>query len=344
MKTKTILFLFLLLSTVVSAQVKRIAVLETVDKENKVSYANKLILRTSLSKAIANTAGYEVYDRTDIDAIMSEHTFQRTGLVSNDQIKRLGEMTGAKYILVAEAVKINAKNLFVTAKVLDVETARTIVTEMMEVNVEHMQQGCTALAKKMFSDKRDLDFGEQIPIGTQLVRNSKVDQKLYGLGEYSYGETQMDKNALEAFLRTNGPEVFKRYMRGQNCVKAGWALFGVGIFATVAGSASWILGNMYFEKWNEFEYYDHSLLSDEERDYFEKARTFYDKRTRYYSETGLCLLLAGGSTVVVSIPVLSVGYGIRNKIHEVYNEKEYQQKLTLSVQCTHEGIGLALNF
>ena len=110
MKTKFILFLLLLFAGMVSAQVKRVAILETVDKEDKVSYTNELILRQSISKAITNTPGYEVYDRTDIDAIMSEHSFQRTGLVSNDQIKQLGQMTGAKYILVAEAAKSDAKH------------------------------------------------------------------------------------------------------------------------------------------------------------------------------------------------------------------------------------------
>ena len=120
MKTKTILFILLLISGMMSAQdVKRVAILETVDKENKVSYANKLILRANLSKAITNTAGYEAYDRTDIDAIMGEQNFQRTGMVSNEQIKRLGEMTGANYILVAEAVVVDAKTMFITAKLLD---------------------------------------------------------------------------------------------------------------------------------------------------------------------------------------------------------------------------------
>ena len=142
MKTKTILFLFLLVSGMVSAQVKRVAILETVDKENKVTYANKLILRANLSKAITNTAGYEAYDRTDIDAIMGEQNFQRTGMVSNDQIKRLGEMTGANYILVAEAVVVDSKTMFITAKLLDVETARTILTDnlIMGTTTDEIQE------------------------------------------------------------------------------------------------------------------------------------------------------------------------------------------------------------
>ncbi len=137
MKKIHLLAMMLLCSMVAFSQVKKVAILEIVDKENKVAYAQKLMLRSSLAKAITNTSGYEAYDRTDMDAIMSEQDFQRTGMVSNDQIKRLGEMTGAAYILVVEAVEIEADKrskegtqLFVTAKILDVETGRTERTDI----------------------------------------------------------------------------------------------------------------------------------------------------------------------------------------------------------------------
>lgn len=315
MKTKTILFLFLLISGMVSAQVKRVAVLETVDKENKVSYANKLVLRTSLSKAIANTPGYEVYDRTDVDAIMSEHTFQRTGLVNSDQIKRLGEMTGAQYILVAEAVKINAKNLFVTAKLLDVETARTIVTEMLEINTDHMQQGCMILAKKMFSDKRELDFGTT-PVGPQLVRNSRTDQKLWGLEVYSYGDMQIDKKEMKTFLRNNNPNVYIQYMKGQSTIKAGWGVAGAGCAAVVAGGI--MLGL--------------NAATD----------TFSDG----IMWSGMSLMSAGAALAVTSVPLLCVGYKRQKNAINMFNEQNSRQQapITLNLQASQNGVGLALNF
>ena len=315
MKTKTILFILLLFSAMVSAQVKRIAVLETVDKENKVSYANKLVLRTSLSKAIANTPGYEVYDRTDVDAIMSEHTFQRTGLVNSDQIKRLGEMTGAQYILVAEAVKINAQNLFVTAKLLDVETARTIVTEMLEINTDHMQQGCMILAKKMFSDKRELDFGTA-PVGPQLVRNSRTDQKLWGLEVYSYGDMQISKKEMQTFLRNNNPNVYIQYMKGQSTIKAGWGLFGAGCAAVVAGGI--MLG--------------------------------LNAATETFSDgimwSGMSLMSAGAAITLTSIPILCVGHKRQKNAINMFNEQNSRQQapITLNLQASQNGIGLALNF
>ena len=311
MKTKTILFILLLISGMMSAQVKRVAVLETVDKENKVSYANKLVLRTSLSKAIANTSGYEVYDRTDVDAIMSEHTFQRTGLVNSDQIKRLGEMTGAEYILVAEAVKINAQNLFVTAKLLDVETARTIVTEMLEINTDHLQQGCMILAKKMFSDKRELDFGTA-PVGPQLVRNSRTDQKLWGLEVYSYGDMQIDKKEMKTFLRNNNPNVYKQYMKGQSTINVGWGVAGAGV-AVVATS-----GIMF--------YFDSYLRIDE------------------FIYIGV--MSAGAAITLTSIPILCVGHKRQKNAINMFNQQNSRQQapITLNLQASQNGIGLALNF
>lgn len=99
--TAVLLVTMLAVPSMPQAQVRKIAILEAVDKDGSVSYAIKLMLRSNLAKAIANKPGYEAYDRTDIDAIMGEQNFQRTGMVSDAQIKKLGEMTGAAYILVA---------------------------------------------------------------------------------------------------------------------------------------------------------------------------------------------------------------------------------------------------
>lgn len=148
------LLLILLLGAIILpalGQAKKVAILETVDRDGSVSYAHKLMLRANLAKAITNTPGYEAYDRTDMDAILGEQNFQRTGMVSDDQIKRLGEMTGAEYILVAEAVKVDDANLFITAKILNVETAQTERTDnaLMNMSATDIQHGCESLANKL---------------------------------------------------------------------------------------------------------------------------------------------------------------------------------------------------
>lgn len=113
---------FLCLSVFAQTEVKKVAILETVDKMGNVPYGVLLQVRSSLTYAISSNAGYEGYDRVDMAAITGEQNFQRTGMVSDEQIKRLGEMTGAAYVLIAEAAIYDDQNIIIAAKILDVET------------------------------------------------------------------------------------------------------------------------------------------------------------------------------------------------------------------------------
>lgn len=130
--------------------VKKIAILEVVDRQNNVDYLNKLMFRSYLTGAITRTPGYEGYDRVDVSSVLGEHDFQRTGMVSDAQIKKIGEFTGAQYVLIAEAAS-NGNKMFITAKIIDVETTRVISTsgELMDTSEEAMQKGAIGVALKL---------------------------------------------------------------------------------------------------------------------------------------------------------------------------------------------------
>ena len=125
MKRILILCLFLMMSHIPSYgqldSLKRVAVLEVIDKDNAFTKGVKMLISSKLSFAITNIPGYEGYDRVDITSIINEHEFQRAGLVNDSQIKRLGEMTGADYILVTEVAKLDEQQIIITAKILNVE-------------------------------------------------------------------------------------------------------------------------------------------------------------------------------------------------------------------------------
>ena len=152
---KKILLLSLLFAwtgVVFAANVKKVAILEVVDKEKKMEYGHKLIVRSNLTRAITNTEGYEAFERADIDAIMAEHDFQRTGNVSDKDIKKIGEMTGAAYVLVAEGVLMDG-GIYLTAKILNVETSKVEVTDnvmIKDTKSASIQNGCRTLAANMF--------------------------------------------------------------------------------------------------------------------------------------------------------------------------------------------------
>jgi len=121
-----------------------------------VPYGVKLQVRMNLTYAISNTPGYEGYDRVDMASIMGEQNFQRTGMVSDAQIKRVGEMTGAQYVLIAEAALYDEQNIIITAKVLDVETggvANSAPPAFANKSPDKMQEACVTLARKLLGGR-----------------------------------------------------------------------------------------------------------------------------------------------------------------------------------------------
>ena len=313
MKTKFLTLLLLLSAAVVSAETMRVAILEPVDRENKVNYGTKLILRSNLAKAVTNTAGYEAYDRSDMDAIMGEQNFQRTGMVSEDQIKRLGEMTGAKYILVAEAAVIDAQNMFITAKVLDVETARTVMTDniMMGMDAKKIQDGCATLASNLFHTTATTPITknkdkENAPIAVNKALPNAITIERLAKNLYTYGGSEMDAKAMEQFLRNNCPAAYSKYMSGKTLKKAGWWTFGAGLAMTVCGSV---------------------IINFEEG----------------IGTTFVCL---GPITMVgAGVPLLCVGYYRTNHAHDIFNRQcATKENLSLNLQSSQNGLGFALNF
>lgn len=144
------------LSVYAQTNVKKVAILETVDKMGNVPYGVLLQVRSSLTYAISSNAGYEGYDRVDMAAITGEQNFQRTGMVSDEQIKRLGEMTGAAYVLIAEAALYDDQNIIIAAKILDVETGGVMSSTPPAVapkDPTKMAEACNRISNILLGDK-----------------------------------------------------------------------------------------------------------------------------------------------------------------------------------------------
>lgn len=194
------LVIALMMSFAASAQIKRVAILETIDKEDKVPYAVEVMVRSNLNKVISNTAGYEGYDRVNISEIMDEHDFERTGLVNEEQIKQLGEMSGADFILVSEAVKFDESNIYVTAKILNVETAKTesAENELMGMSAHDIQHGCESLANRLlgypdpYAQEKDAPLAQKKPVEKPVETPAEVvkpaEPKVVKVGRTKVGD------------------------------------------------------------------------------------------------------------------------------------------------------------
>ena len=149
---KLLIISFFALSLTAMSQNKSVAILNPLDREGSVSSMYKIIVRSSFETVVSATQGYEAFDRTALDAIMSEHNFQRSGAVNDAEIRQIGEMTGVDYVLVTE---VSAENeyMVVQAKILNVVTAKydRAVDDLMQMTPPtNVKEKCTILAEKLF--------------------------------------------------------------------------------------------------------------------------------------------------------------------------------------------------
>lgn len=156
MKAKTLIFVLLsVISTTLFGQQKKIALLEPRVGEGStgVTGMEKAMVRGELRKAIVNHTGYEAFTRADIDKLMAEQDFQRTGMVSDDQIKKIGIMSGADYICVSTLNKTNTE-FYLEAYLVNVESAQISnpASQYGELNggkLANMLPVCQALAQEL---------------------------------------------------------------------------------------------------------------------------------------------------------------------------------------------------
>lgn len=134
-----------------TASVKRVAVMDIIDEDGEFTNGMKRMVRGFLTDAFNRTPGYEGYNRMDISAIMDEHDFQRSGLVDKEQIKDLGEMTGAEYIVILELVKLDEYNISYIAQILDVKTGRIANSGTLNAknDVADYESSCKGVARKL---------------------------------------------------------------------------------------------------------------------------------------------------------------------------------------------------
>lgn len=154
MKKILIIAAMLLLKLAVMAQQddKRVAILETVDKYDKVDYGVRFQLRAFVTAAVNHTPGYEGYDRVDMTMINKEHDFQRTGMVSDTDIKKIGQMTGASSIVVAEAAAYGNDRIIIAAKIINIESGRienSTRPKVSSMDDNGMEQACNDVVNEL---------------------------------------------------------------------------------------------------------------------------------------------------------------------------------------------------
>lgn len=232
---KSLLLVCMLFSALVlfAAETKKVAILEVQDSENVLEPGQKLMLQSSLAKAVAKTPGYEAFDRTSMEKLMEEQLFQQSGFADQSKICEVGKMAGASYIMVSEAAKTADRMIVVGVKLLNVETAKVELSEsiVLSGSSEEMQTKCDQLASSLLDKKRQ----NKIMIEDTSSKN-KEELTRVGL-KYVYNGRNMKSKEYQEFLLSRCTPAYKQYHHGNIMIYSGYATLGIGVLGVGIGAA-----------------------------------------------------------------------------------------------------------
>jgi hypothetical protein len=158
MKKIIILLLALICVSMAFGQTKKqspqkIAVYVTDDEQSGVgSYA-----AAAMVDAITHNSNYTAVERTAefLRAINSEHEYQRSGMIADEQIARLGKQFGTKLVCVIKIGTVVNK-YFIQARLLEVETASIKnSTKAITFLLDDVEDACTTVITQLLTENQD---------------------------------------------------------------------------------------------------------------------------------------------------------------------------------------------
>jgi tetratricopeptide (TPR) repeat protein len=138
MKKLAVLFvLFCVITSIAQGKKQNVAVYMAGEEPAGAKGVHK-VLGAELAKAITASKTYSAIDRTEEiqKQIAKEHTYQRSGMVNDTQIKELGKQLGAQYMCIAEVTQVG-KSFYLEVKLVDVETAKVIKVASMDGDLKN---------------------------------------------------------------------------------------------------------------------------------------------------------------------------------------------------------------
>ncbi|WP_251621696.1 CsgG/HfaB family protein [Odoribacter lunatus] len=102
---------------------QKVAVYVTGDAEN----GYKKVIGSKLVTGITRSENYAAVERTAdfLGELTKEQDYQMSGAVSDNQIARLGQQFGVRYVLVADVSEL-FESMFISARMIDVQTAQIV--------------------------------------------------------------------------------------------------------------------------------------------------------------------------------------------------------------------------
>jgi hypothetical protein len=148
-----------MLPTVTSAQGKQAVAVYMASEEPPGAMGVNKVLGGELARTISQSAKYSAVDRTEaiLTQLSNEHTFQRSGAVSDEQIRDIGKQFGVQYLCITDISALKGNSFYLDVRLVDVvsaEIVRTVTTGSQLRNSNEMIQVAQKIAYELIETEK----------------------------------------------------------------------------------------------------------------------------------------------------------------------------------------------
>ena len=157
---RSLSFLFVVLFCVSSfAQGKQSVAVYMAGEEPPGAMGVHKVLGGELARTISQSAKYSAVDRTEaiLRQLSNEYAFQRSGAVSDEQIRDIGKQFGVQYLCITDISAVKGNSFYLDVRLLDVvsaEIVRTVTTGSQLRNANEMIQVAQKIAYELIETEK----------------------------------------------------------------------------------------------------------------------------------------------------------------------------------------------
>jgi len=156
---RLVFFLVVLFSVPVFAQGKQAVAVYMAGEEPLGAMGVHKVLGGELARTISQSAKYSAVDRTEaiLTQLSNEYAFQRSGAVSDEQIRDIGKQLGVQYLCITDISMLKGGAYYIDARLVDVVSAeilRTVTMVSHLLNANEMIQVAQKIAYELIEAEK----------------------------------------------------------------------------------------------------------------------------------------------------------------------------------------------
>lgn len=197
------LILMMPLSSVAQGASKKVAIYITGD----INQGYKKVIGSKMVSNITQSNEYIAIERTAdfLETLSREQDYQISGMVSDNQIAKIGAQFGVQYVIAADATELFG-SIFISARMINVETAQIIASTELERKVSSMQ-----VLMSLASEVSEALMGELLDQYQGLLDKVEVNGPISST-------SQMPQNGIKTFQLREIQYIAKALSRkGRSC-------------------------------------------------------------------------------------------------------------------------------